>query len=281
MLPGVTPRAGRQRYISEVRVARNLYQVLQVDPEAEPDVIEAVYRRLARKYHPDVSGVPDAAERMKEINAAYQVLRDPSRRATYDLELAAQDVHVRHRPPESRAGWGVQPGTAWAPEPEAGWADGDDAKMDRADCERHPGLDTMATCTDCGAGLCAYCARLFQPPTCTTCLLRWAGRTRFRLALPAIVLPGLFGAGYLVWTWLLHGLLGFQPSFWLLLVLAYWTGSLFFGIRGARELAPDADPAISGFIAFFLGPFAAPVLIGKYLWEYRRIQRLETIAHTA
>src|SRR5207302_4640847 len=145
----------------------------------------------------------------------------------------AQDVHVRHRPPESRAGWGVQPGTAWAPEPEAGWADGDDAKMDRADCERHPGLDTMATCTDCGAGLCTYCAKLFQPPTCTACLLRWAGRTRFRLALPAIVLPGLFGAGYLTWTWLLRGLLGFQPSFWLLLILAYWTGSLFFGVRGA------------------------------------------------
>ena len=82
MLPGVTPRAGRQRYISEVRVARSLYQVLQVDPEAEPDVVEAVYRRLARKYHPDVSGVPDAAERMKEINAAYQVLRDPGRRCT-------------------------------------------------------------------------------------------------------------------------------------------------------------------------------------------------------
>src|SRR6266571_2227267 len=52
------------------------YKVLQVDPEAEDEVVQAAYRRLAQKYHPDVAG-PDAAARMTSINAAWELLRDP------------------------------------------------------------------------------------------------------------------------------------------------------------------------------------------------------------
>jgi tetratricopeptide (TPR) repeat protein len=63
------------------------YEILQVTPTAERDVIEAAYRRLAQRYHPDVSSDPDAAVRMKRINIAYQVLRDPRRRSDYDLWL--------------------------------------------------------------------------------------------------------------------------------------------------------------------------------------------------
>jgi DnaJ domain len=250
-----------------VRATRTLYQVLQIDPEAEPDVIEVVYRRLARKYHPDVSSVPDAAERMKEINAAYEILHDPHRRASYDSQLDALEA-----PPDEQA-----------PEPDLRWTDELEpfAQTEMIGCVRHPGFGSVATCTDCGASLCPYCARLFQPPTCASCLLRWAGRRRFRLALPAMALPGMLAAGYLAWTWLLQGVLGFEPSFWLLLLLAYWTGSIFFGFRGARELAPQSDSIVSGFIGCFLGPFAAPVLIGRSLWEYRQVQRLEAIARTA
>ncbi len=64
--------------------ARDYYRILQVDPDAEPEVIHAAYRRLAAKYHPDVNPEPEAAERMAEINAAYGVLRDPEQRAAYD-----------------------------------------------------------------------------------------------------------------------------------------------------------------------------------------------------
>ena len=64
--------------------APDYYAILQVDPRAEPEVIDAAYRRLAAKYHPDVNGAPDAAEQMKQINAAYDVLSDPRRRAAYD-----------------------------------------------------------------------------------------------------------------------------------------------------------------------------------------------------
>jgi len=64
------------------------YKVLQVDPEAEAEVVQAAYRRLARKYHPDVAESPEAAARMAAINAAWAVLKDPARRAAYDTQRA-------------------------------------------------------------------------------------------------------------------------------------------------------------------------------------------------
>ena len=63
------------------------YHVLQVDPEAESEVIDAAYRRLARLYHPDVSKSPNALRKMQEINAAYEVLHDPVKRRQYDESL--------------------------------------------------------------------------------------------------------------------------------------------------------------------------------------------------
>ena len=60
------------------------YAALQVDPGAEPEVIDAAYRRLAAKYHPDVNNSADALERMQQLNAAYEVLSNPDKRAVYD-----------------------------------------------------------------------------------------------------------------------------------------------------------------------------------------------------
>ncbi len=60
------------------------YGILQVHPKAEKEIIDVAYRKLASKYHPDVSQVPDASERMKQINIAYEVLSDPIKRAAYD-----------------------------------------------------------------------------------------------------------------------------------------------------------------------------------------------------
>jgi curved DNA-binding protein CbpA len=62
----------------------DLYRLLQVDPEADVEIIGAAYRKLAQRYHPDVADDPDAAARMAAINAAWEVLRDPARRAEYD-----------------------------------------------------------------------------------------------------------------------------------------------------------------------------------------------------
>ncbi len=60
------------------------YKVLQVDPDADHEVIEAAYKRLARKYHPDVSVEFDTVTRMVQINQAWELLRDPVRRAAVD-----------------------------------------------------------------------------------------------------------------------------------------------------------------------------------------------------
>ena len=68
------------------------YEVLQVHPRAEDEVIRAAYRTLARKYHPDHGG---DARRMIALNDAWDVLGDPARRAAYD----ASRVAAGRRPP--------------------------------------------------------------------------------------------------------------------------------------------------------------------------------------
>ncbi len=114
---------------------RDLYKVLQVDPEAEPEVVQAAYRRLARKYHPDVASdataAASAAARMSEINEAWEVLGDPHRRAAYDADRNAS-MHAQR---DTRA-WpggsgrsapapGREPAATWGARPTAGgWAGG-------------------------------------------------------------------------------------------------------------------------------------------------------------
>jgi curved DNA-binding protein CbpA len=64
------------------------YKILQVDSEAEDEVIQAAYRRLARKYHPDLAASPDAASRMAAINAAWELIGEPAKRVAYDRQRA-------------------------------------------------------------------------------------------------------------------------------------------------------------------------------------------------
>ena len=70
------------------------YDVLQVSPSADQAVVDAAYRRLAQKYHPDVSSSADSTTLMAMINTAYRVLRDPARRAEYDDELRRREVEA-------------------------------------------------------------------------------------------------------------------------------------------------------------------------------------------
>jgi hypothetical protein len=75
---------------------RDLYLILGVAPGADQRAIDSAYRRLCRRHHPDVCRDPDAGARMREINAAYFVLRDPERRRGYDRRAApAQPTAVR------------------------------------------------------------------------------------------------------------------------------------------------------------------------------------------
>lgn len=64
------------------------YRILGVDPSSEDVVIQAAYRALMRRYHPDTSSDPQASQRAKEINAAYAILSDPDLRRDYDHRRA-------------------------------------------------------------------------------------------------------------------------------------------------------------------------------------------------
>src|SRR2546423_6243482 len=63
---------------------KDYYATLGVERDAKPEDIKRAYRKLARKYHPDVSKEPDAEARFKDVSEAYEALHDPEKRAAYD-----------------------------------------------------------------------------------------------------------------------------------------------------------------------------------------------------
>ena len=64
---------------------RDYYEVLGVDRGADEDTIKKAYRKLAKKYHPDMNpGDAEAEQKFKEVNEAYDVLSDPDKKAKYD-----------------------------------------------------------------------------------------------------------------------------------------------------------------------------------------------------
>ena len=83
---------------------KDYYATLGVDKGADADAIKKAYRKLARKYHPDVSKEKDAKERFQEVSEAYETLKDPEKRAAYD-QLGSYQPGQDFRPPP---GWEQQ-----------------------------------------------------------------------------------------------------------------------------------------------------------------------------
>ena len=63
---------------------KDYYKILGVEPTADDKAIKTAYRKLARKYHPDVSKEKDAEEKFKDVNEAYEALKSADKRAEYD-----------------------------------------------------------------------------------------------------------------------------------------------------------------------------------------------------
>ena len=110
---------------------KDYYQALGVPRTATQDEIKQAYRKLARKYHPDVSKLPDAEARFKEINEAQEVLKDPEKRAAYDQMGSNWKAGQEFQPPPNwDAGFefrGGEPGSGFGGASSFGGAEGFDA----------------------------------------------------------------------------------------------------------------------------------------------------------
>jgi curved DNA-binding protein len=104
---------------------KDYYRILGVDKRASADEIKKAFRKLARKYHPDISKEADAAQRMAEVNEANTVLSDPEKRAAYD---ALADAPHHGQAAGGGGSGGFQPPPDWEPQDfhfRGGGADGE------------------------------------------------------------------------------------------------------------------------------------------------------------
>ena len=71
---------------------KNYYEILQVSPNAEPEVIAAAYKRLDQLYHPDTAKKLNASAKMSDNNEAYEVLSNPNKRMEYQREFTSRQT---------------------------------------------------------------------------------------------------------------------------------------------------------------------------------------------
>src|SRR5947209_602401 len=86
---------------------KDYYAIMGLERSASPEDIKKTYRKLARKYHPDVSKEPNAEERFKEVQEAYETLKDPEKRAAYDQLGRHPEGEEFRPPPDWGAGFGA------------------------------------------------------------------------------------------------------------------------------------------------------------------------------
>jgi len=94
------------------KTIKDYYAILGVPPNATPEQIRAAFRHMARVNHPDINTSPDAAERFKEVNEAYEILANPDKRKAYDYFTAMSggtEAAVTPPPPPTPTGVPVPP----------------------------------------------------------------------------------------------------------------------------------------------------------------------------
>ena len=96
------PRNAERQSTEQAMDFKDYYAALGVPAKAKPEAIKHAYRKLARKFHPDVSKEPNAEARFKDVAEAYEVLGDVERRAAYDAAAAGQAADRAFAPPP---GW--------------------------------------------------------------------------------------------------------------------------------------------------------------------------------
>ena len=255
----------------------NPYRVLQVDPSAEPEVIEAAYRRLVRKYHPDINTAPAAQARMRDLIEAYAIVRDPARRAVFD----------RRQGPWSR--WRRlwrrtvrPPGPASGPPlnvPEDEW-------RGRPPCMRHAGWPAVGKCHVCKRPLCASCASLVRPAGCAPCVWRRGRRVQLRAAGSIAGFAVAFGLALALTLGTIRLPLAVA------LLAAYVVSATALGIAvmagrmwraGWQDEPRDQDLgfAFLAWLGLLIGWVATPVLLVKMARDVDRGGRLAAIAAAA
>jgi curved DNA-binding protein len=80
---------------------KDYYKILGIARDATQDEINRTYRNLTRKYNPDMSNEPDAEQKFKDFGEAYEVLKDPEKRAAYDQLGTGRKTGREFRPPSS------------------------------------------------------------------------------------------------------------------------------------------------------------------------------------
>jgi molecular chaperone DnaJ len=201
-------------------MARDYYEILGVSRSADKEEIKRAYRRLARKYHPDVNKEDGAEERFKEINRAYEILSEPETRARYDRFGEAGVSGAAAGPGYADFGdmggfadifesffSGFAGGAGTQSRRRSGPTRGDDLRLDlKLDFreavfggEKEIRISHLETCTTCkGSGA----KPGTQPRTCSTCSgtgqVRRATRTPFGSFTQVSLCPTCNGTGQMI-----------------------------------------------------------------------------------
>lgn len=239
------------------------YAVLQVAPDAEQEVIEAAYRQLMRKYHPDKAGTDedlarDLNERAKMINQAYAVLRDPQQRFTYDGMRSRTSTRSPAAEPRARP---HRP----APEPpNSAWSEAA-ASTSATPVDWQTGLEHTV---DPEASSTSWFMAPWRALTAAFFMLpgryEWEGGGQREFAATLLLVP----IGMVVWlatTGRLSGVLGQSPyavlAVWIaaaaLVVITHWSGVLRVAVASGATVV-----LLGGWLNPVLGGVGVPVWVG-------------------